>query len=253
MDRKAIEEQYGSSANLSARIALHRECSTNPYELQRWIFDRLSLAPGQRVLEIACGTGTLWAENRDRIPSGLRPILSDISPGMVETTRLAVPDAADYVACALPDLPFDDELFDLVVANHMLYHVGERQRGLREIRRVLRPGGMLFAATNGRDHLREIKALMRDFGIEGGDISASFTLENGEEQLRQVFGEVRRDDHPDALRITDPELLLRYVASISPKAEARREEIRAAIAARIAADGAFHVVKSTGAFTAPKA
>ncbi|HEY2322320.1 MAG TPA: class I SAM-dependent methyltransferase [Thermoanaerobaculia bacterium] len=252
MDRKAIEEQYGSSANLAARIALHRECSTNPYGLQRWFFDRLAITPGQRVLEIACGTGSLWSENRDRIPRDVRLILSDISPGMVETTRLAVP-AAGYAACALPDLPFGDDFFDLVIANHMLYHVEERQRGLREIRRVLRRGGMLFAATNGRDHLREIKTLMSDFGIEGGDISASFTLENGQEQLRQVFGEVRRDDYPDALRVTDPELLLRYVASISPRVEAVRKEMEATVVARIAADGAFHVVKSTGAFTAPKA
>lgn len=253
MDRKAIEEQYRSSANLAARIALHRECSTNAYGLQRWIFDRLSLAPGQRVLEIACGTGSLWLENRDRIPRDLRLVLSDLSPGMVETTRRAVPGAAAYVACALPDLPFGDDFFDLVITNHMLYHVDERQRGLREIRRVLRPGGMLFAATNGREHLREIKALMSDFGIEGGDVSASFTLENGEEQLRQVFGDVRRDDYADALRVTDPELLLGYIASISPRVEAHRQEMRAAVAARIAADGAFYVVKSTGAFAAPKA
>lgn len=253
MDREAIEEQYRSSANLAARIALHREFSTNRYGLQRWIFDRLALAPGQRVLEIACGAGSLWSDNRDRMPSGLRLIVSDLSPGMVETTRRAMPAAAGYVACALPDLPFGDDIFDLVIADHMLYHVNERQRGLREIRRVLRHGGTLFAATNGREHLHEIKALMSDFGIEGGDISASFTLENGEGQLRQVFGEVRREDYPDALRVTDPELLLRYIASISPRVEARRKEMRAAVAARIAADGAFYVVKSTGAFTAAKA
>jgi SAM-dependent methyltransferase len=253
MDRKAVEEQYRTSANLAARIALHRECSVNPYGLQRWIFERLGLRAGQRVLEIACGTGSLWWDNRDRIPHDVRLVLSDISPGMVETTRAAVPGAAGYAACALPDLPFGDGVFDLVIANHMLYHVEQRQRGLREIRRVLRDGGVLFAATNGRDHLREIKELMSGFGIEGGDISASFTLENGEEQLREVFRDVRREDYPDALRVTDPELLVDYVASISPRAGAVRQEMRAAVAARIAADGAFHVVKSTGAFTVPKA
>ena len=253
MDRTAIKQQYGTSANLAARIALHRQCSTNPYGLQRWIFDRLALAPGQRVLEIACGTGSLWLENRDRIPRDLRLVLSDISPGMIETTRRAVPSVAAYVACALPDLPFGGDFFDVVIANHMLYHVEERQRGLREIRRVLRRGGTLLAATNGREHLREIKELMSGFGIEGGDVSASFTMENGEEQLREVFSEVRRDDYPDALRVTDPELLVRYIASITPRAEALEREMRAAVAARIAADGAFHVVKSTGAFTVPKA
>src|ERR1041385_831427 len=121
MDREALKEQYRSSANLAARIALHRECSTNPYGLQRWIFDRLALAPGQRVLEIACGTGSLWLENRDRIPRDGRLVLAGSSPGMVETTRLSVPYAAAYVACALPGLPFGDERFDLVIANHMLY------------------------------------------------------------------------------------------------------------------------------------
>ncbi|HEV2722075.1 MAG TPA: methyltransferase domain-containing protein [Thermoanaerobaculia bacterium] len=251
MDREAIEEQYRSSTNLAARIALHRQCSTNPYGLQRWIFDRLALAPGQRVLEIACGTGSLWSENSDRIPLGLGLILSDMSPGMVATTRLATSGAAAFLACALPDLPFGDGLFDLVIANHMLYHVAKRQRGLREIRRVLRPGGTLFAATNGREHLREIKTLMSDFGIEGADVSASFTLENGEEQLRQVFGDVRQEDYPDALRVTDPELLVRYIASINPVFDSGG--MAAALQKAIDAEGAYHVVKSTGAFIACKA
>ena len=63
MDSRAIALQYGTSANLAARIALHQRCSTNPYGLQRWVFDRLGLTPGQRVLEVACGTGSLWREN----------------------------------------------------------------------------------------------------------------------------------------------------------------------------------------------
>lgn len=253
MDPQSLAIQYASSANLSARIELHQRFSTNPYDLQRWVFDRLHLEPGMSVLEIACGAGSLWRENLDRMPFGFDLVLSDFSIGMVETTRAIVPDA-EFVACALPRLPFASERFDLVIANHMLYHVGERQEGLAEIRRVLRPDGRLFATTNGVDHLREIKELMLDLQLEAHDVSAPFTLENAEEQLRGVFSSIERDEYADSLRVTDAELLLRYIASVSPRAaeviEARSEEVRSAIERRIAGAGAFHVMKSTGSFIA---
>jgi SAM-dependent methyltransferase len=255
MDSQSLALQYGTSANLAARIALHKRCSTNGYGLQRWVFDRLKLVPGQRVLEVACGTGSLWRDNLGRIPAGLRLTLSDLSVAMLRTTGEALQGApAAFVACALPDLPLNDAPFDVVIANHMLYHVADRQRGLRELRRVLRPGGLLFATTNGREHLRELKQLMLDFGIEGGDISASFTMENGEEQLRGVFADVQRDDYPDQLHVTDPDLLLAYIASMNAAAseivQARSEEMREVIEERIARDGAFEIVKVTGAFVA---
>jgi len=253
MDPQSLAAQYATSANLSARIELHQRFSTNPYGLQRWVFDRLQLVPGMRVLEIACGAGSLWRENLDRLPSGLDLVLSDFSIGMVETTRGIVPGAA-FVTCALPTLPFASGQFDLVIANHMLYHVAERQQGLAEIRRVLRPDGALFAATNGIDHLREIKELMLDLQLDAHDVSASFTLENAEEQLRGAFARIERDEYADSLRVTDPELLLRYIASVSPRAaeaiDARGGEVRSRIERRIAGDGAFQVMKSTGSFIA---
>jgi SAM-dependent methyltransferase len=250
---EALALQYGTSANLAARIALHAECSVNPYGWQRWVFDRLALQPHTRVLEIACGTGRLWVENGDRIPRGLHPLLTDLSPAMLETTRNAAVGGR-FVACALPDLPFDDGAFDVVIANHMLYHVADRTRGLREIRRVLAADGILFASTNGREHLQELKALMGDFGIDGSDVSSSFTLENGEDQLREVFANVTREDYDDALRVHDPALILGYLASMNARAAeivaARGGEMRAVIAERIARDGAFTIRKSTGAFRA---
>ena len=71
MQRMDLARQYATSANLAARIELHQRFSTNPSGLQRWVFDRLQLAPGMRVLEIACGAGSLWRENLDRMPRGI--------------------------------------------------------------------------------------------------------------------------------------------------------------------------------------
>src|ERR1041385_4877716 len=116
MDRQSLARQYASSANLSARIALHERCSTNRYGLQRWIFDRLDLAAGQRVLEAGCGTGSLWIENRDRIPHPLSVTLTDSSISMLDTARRNAGNAT-FTACALPDLPFASGAFDRVIAN----------------------------------------------------------------------------------------------------------------------------------------
>ena len=58
-------------------------------------------------------------------------------------------------------LPFADATFDGAIANHMLYHVPDRAKALGELRRILKPNGILFAATNGERHLTEIGELLR--------------------------------------------------------------------------------------------
>ncbi len=47
-------------------------------------------------------------------------------------------------------IPFEDETFDAVIANHMLYHVPDRPKAIAEIKRVLKPGGRLIATTIGK-------------------------------------------------------------------------------------------------------
>ncbi len=78
-----LAEQYRDDSNLASRMSLHERFSTNPYGFQRWIFDRLDLAPDARVLELGCGTGVLWLKNRDRLPEGWNITLSDLSSGML--------------------------------------------------------------------------------------------------------------------------------------------------------------------------
>jgi SAM-dependent methyltransferase len=252
----AMAAQYRTSANLEARVALHRACSTNPYGFPRWVFDRLGLRPGKRVLEVGCGSGTLWRNNAERLPAGVALTLSDRSLGMVATARDACGEsvATRFATGALPDLPFATGSFDVAIANHMLYHVTERPGALRELRRTLRRGGLLLATTNGAAHLRELGELMRELGVEPATVSRAFSLENGAAQLRRVFPNVRREDYLDSLRVTEPDLLLDYVASIGSAAHATvtrcRDEVREALAARIARDGAFEITKSTGAFLA---
>src|SRR4051812_24532278 len=90
-------EQYRDSGNLRTRMALHERFSINSFGWHRWVFDHLALASGSRVLELGCGPGRLWLENADRLPTGLRPTLSDYSLGMAQEARQNLHAAAPAV------------------------------------------------------------------------------------------------------------------------------------------------------------
>jgi ubiquinone/menaquinone biosynthesis C-methylase UbiE len=135
-----LTKQYQNASNLEARIALHARFSTNTYGYYPWIFDRLGLPPHSRILELGCGTGLLWLENMDRIPKGWDVTLSDFSPGMLQEAQQNLRGSRRPFAFAVIDaqaIPYEDESFDGVIANHMLFHVPDRPRAFVEIRRVL--------------------------------------------------------------------------------------------------------------------
>jgi SAM-dependent methyltransferase len=236
------DEQYRDDSNLRARIELHRRFSTNPQPWHRWVFERFDLPAEARVLEVGCGPGELWLQNAERIPAGWRLTLADLSPGMLEKAREGLGDRADYEVADVQELPFEDESFDGVVANHMLYHVGDRKRAFEQIGRVLRPGGLFYASTNGVDHLKEIKELYVKREVW------EFRLEDAGGELREVFTDVRLDVFVDSLEVTEVEPLVAFVHSMDDGVAGFEETVRA----RIEAAGSFHVTKSGGLFSCRK-
>ena len=258
-DPRYVKDQYRASNNLEARIGLHERFSTAKQKWFEWYWDHFDLPTDARILEIGCGTGMLWRDNRGRIPLTWCLTLSDFSLGMIETTR-AANVRADFLASDAQAIPFRDHYFDAVIANHMLYHVPDVPRALVEIRRVLKPSGKFYAATNGDLHLRELKIMISDF-LDAGvtpllnvNVSKHFSLENGAEQLAQVFASVKRFDFDDALVVTEVEPLVAYIMSgfmgkqlLDPE---RKEALRQFIAERMSRDGAIRITKSTGLFIA---
>lgn len=253
-------DQYRDSRNIEARIALHRGFSVNPQGWMAWLFERLRAAvpSGRRsILEIGCGAATLWRENAARVPAEWSLQLTDFSLGMLRGAAQGFGARARYSLADAGDLPFADGCFDVVVANHMLYHVPDRTRALREIRRVLAPRGVLFASTVGERHMIELDEHLHAIGIhddlQGRAMSAGFTLENGGAQIATVLGGVTLERYADALRVTEVEPLLAYVDSM-PTASALRDDqraaLRAALAAEIAHRGHVSIVKDSGVFVA---
>lgn len=232
------DEQYRDESNLRARIELHRRFSTAEQPWHRWVFDQLDFPAEANILEVGCGPAELWAQNRERIPEGWRLTLADLSPGMVEEARRALGDRADYRVADITDLPFEDESFDGVIANHMLYHVSDRPRAYREVARVLRPDGLFYCSTNGGDHLKELKELYVRSEPWG------FRLEDAGEELRAAFADVHVEVFPDGLAVTEVEPVVAFVHSMDPGIEGFEEIVRR----RIESEGVFRVTKVGGLF-----
>ncbi|NEC20936.1 methyltransferase domain-containing protein [Streptomyces parvus] len=101
------------------------------------LLDTAEVGRGTRVLDVGCGTGTVSAA---AVARGASVYAADADPGMVATTRRAVPGVTPHIA-RLPELPYADDTFDAAVGNFVLNHVGRPLAALAELRRITRPGG----------------------------------------------------------------------------------------------------------------
>ncbi len=246
------EVQYRDDTNLNARYELHQRFSTNRAGFHRWLFDQLDLPGDALLLEVGCGPGYLWAANADRVPAGWWAVLTDFSPGMVEAARRRLGERHRYAIADAEALPHPDRAFHVAIANHMLYHVPDRPRAVRELARVVRPGGALYAATNGRDHMRELDQLLARWLGPGtlGVHPAAFGLENGAEQLRSAFADVELRRYDNTLEVTDPDAIVAYARSTPAGEAVDAEALRRETAAVIECDGALRVRTAVGLFVA---
>lgn len=251
--RWLLEDQYRSDDNLQARIELHRRFSPPGENFHRWVFDRIDAGDDARILELGAGRAELWRENADRIPSGWRLTITDLSPGMIEAARSSGV-RAEFGLVDAQRIPYADASFDVVLANHMLFHVPDRPRALAEVARVLVSGGQFLATTVGDGHLLELKELARRHapGYVWEGSAARFGIENGHDQLEPFFTDVELETGLDELEVTDAEAVVRFVASLCGVETADFDAIRAEVEAAIARDGAFHVRRRGGLFTGRK-
>ena len=238
-----LQQQYATEENLQARIALHARFSTNPGWAE-WLFAREAPPPGARILEVGCGPATLWRTNRERIDESWSLTLTDASPGMVQAARRELGERAAYVVADVQELPFAAGSFDVVLANHMLYHVPDRPRAFAEIGRVLVSGGAFHASTIGRGHLAQLVALVP--GWDHGRYAEAFGLETGPEQLRPFFIDIRVERFEDGLAVTDPEPVLAYIRSSERYDGGDLAEARETVQDAIDRHRAFVVAKRLG-------
>ncbi len=254
-------DQYRDSSNLDARVEIHKRFSTNPQGWMNWVFDHILALPADaKILELGCGPGYLWMENTSRIPQGWDITLSDLSAGMIDSAwrnLVATGRSFKFKEIDVQEIPFEGGMFDAVIANHMLYHVPDRKQALKEMARILKTDGILFAATNGQDHLREMWEWLDrvDAGLTWKILSSAFTLENGGEQLDEYFKGVKLTHYPANLQVTDVSVMMAYLRSMITTADFKENAFRSVereLAEEIRRNGAIFITKAQGLFEARK-
>ena len=253
-DAATVKKQYETSANLNKRISIHDKYSTNKQGFGNWIVSQYRIEPGMRCLELGCGTGSMWSGHGELIGLCSKLVLSDFSEGMLETAKQNVGIYAnlEYRVIDIQDIPYEDGTFDIVIANMMLYHVPDLALGLKEVRRVLKPGGTFYTATYGEHGIVEyVAGLLSSLGVEDRT-NKTFTLQNGGGQLGRFFKEVSRTDYEDSLAVTDADDLTEYIFSLTGMVSlngAVKGKVREILLQNMQ-DGVLHVPKEYGLFIA---
>jgi len=254
-------DQYKDSSNLDARVEIHKRFSTNPYGWFNWIFDTLLKLPADaKILELGCGPAHMWRECSSRIPAGWDITLSDLSSGMLDAAwRNLVVTGRNFKFKEIDaqSIPFEDDTFDAVIANHMLYHVPDKPRSIAEIKRVMKTGGHFFATTVGDNHLKEITDWFRR--IHKSEVWESFanlfTLENGLNQLESFFPNVTLSHYEDNLHVTELEPLIAYFRSGIRAGELSDDEfakLKTDLETELKEKGRIFITKDSGLFEAVK-
>jgi ubiquinone/menaquinone biosynthesis C-methylase UbiE len=256
--KNKFKVQYRNSKNLDARIRLHRLYGTNKIKWWRWVFDHFDLPKSAKILELGCGQGNMWLENKDRIPEDWNIILSDFSEGMLEDAKKNLSKSNhtfNFVAIDAQTIPYPDQSFDCVIANHMLYHVSDRRKTLSEIKRVLKPKGCLYATTVSKKHMRERKILEKRFDVVSNSIfgSGNFTLENGRRQLAKFFRNIRIYEYKNELKVTNAEHLMEYILSMArPVSPEKISKLRNFAEKEISKKGFILITNHQGIFVAQR-
>ena len=140
-----------SETDPSARLAAARayERLHVPALFAQWcphVLDAVGLESGHRVLDVACGTGVLAREAVPWVAPGGRVAGIDPDSGMLAVAAELSPQV-EWREATAESLPYPDASFDVVVSQFGLMFFSDRLRALREMARVLRPGGKLAVAT----------------------------------------------------------------------------------------------------------
>lgn len=269
----SLKTQYQDAGNISARIRLHRDFSTNRQGWFPWLFCQTGIQSGMDILELGCGNGAFWMENQKRIPENVRILLSDISEGMLRDARRNVireilrsgedtfpkNDAlsSEQFSFALIDaheIPYPENSFDLVIANHILFYCEDISRVCREVLRVMKPQGRFICSTYGQAHMREITELVQEFDdrivLSAEKLYDKFGLENGRGLLHTVFPNVECRKYEDEIRLDQADPLVEYILSCHGNQNQilleRYKEFRSFAEKKVR--HGFHITKDAGIF-----
>ena len=258
---KELLQRSRDASNLNEGVKLMDRFSTNRYGWYPWVFDNMKIKKKDKVLEIGCGNGVLWAKNMDNLHESIEVTLTEICEDMINEAKSNLRDNSkrfNFIITDLTSLPFDDNSFDVVIANHILFFMKDIDLALAEIKRVIKPNGVVYCSTIGSNHLRELQELMLSFSsnirIYEDKLSYKFGLENGEKILSKYFNNVEKVLYDDKLIVNDTNNILEYIYSIPGNIldiiDSKKKEFEGYIKKIIDKNGEIYITNSLGLFKA---
>jgi len=210
VDPDLVAAEYATERALHERVLAHRDFVQGPDD-RAVVRARIVAACPRRLLEVGSGLGDLCAWAKAELDGEV--VAVDSSPRMVE---LAAATGTTTLLADMRRLPFADDAFDCAVANFVLYHVDDPEPAIRELSRVLAPGGILLASTLSDDTTARHQAWADLFNeqLQPASLPLSFSRENGRELLLRHFGSVEQIDCDAELVFPNRERLARYVDSV---------------------------------------
>jgi ubiquinone/menaquinone biosynthesis C-methylase UbiE len=271
-DREHLTTQmYADDEPLEVRIRTHELYTRPEMDFAAWVLDRVSWRGDETVLDIGCGSGLYFEPVCDRLTQGGQMLCGDLSFGMLRDAAAKVtPAPVSLFNGNAMYLPVPSCSCDVVLANHMLYHVPQIGWAVAEAHRVLRPGGHLVAAINGSGSMQgfvdliEAAAFALGYRVELPDspVITRFNLENGRPFIESLFPNVEMHQFQAALVFPAFEPVVAYVNSMRhtvgrllPDGLAWEQvlaEVAQQVASAILRQGEYRVPKTTGVFVAEK-
>lgn len=253
----SLKIQYQNASNISSRISLHNLYAQNKQGWFPWIYEQCEILEGMDILEIGCGNGALWTENISLLPSNVTIILSDISDGMLRDAKRSIGQEDGRFSFSTFDchtIPYPDNSFDLLIANHVLFYCSDIEKVFMEFRRVLKPDGRLLCSTYSSNHMKEINQLVNEFdnriALSGENLYEKFGLENGQILMEPYFSQTQKILYEDSLFIYSPEPLIAYILSCHGNQNQyildRYKEFRSFVEKKIR--NGFYITKDAGIF-----
>lgn len=220
-----------------------------------------ALPSGGRVCELGFGSGWLLRDMAARFPFG-SVVGLDLSAPFVERAQRELGRRVAVVRGDMDALPFRDGALDVAITCWTLYFMRDIDATLREMRRCVRPGGRVIAATVAPDHMHELQALIDDavrdaLGREPEpDIGARFDLASGAAYMQRNFERVELREWRGEMVLPAVETALLLWPNYGPQLEdpgedgAARAAFERAVRRIIARDCALRITRHDGAFVA---
>lgn len=218
IDQGLLKKQYQNPSNLDARRSFNERFAINKVNWYRWLFDHFNFPKNSKILELGCGLGSLWSDNQDRIPQAWDITLSDMFQPMLEKTRVNLAKMNHpfyFQVIDIQKIPYPDNTFDAVIANHLLYLVPDIKKAVSEVARVLNPEGVFLASTSGSNYMKELEDLLIEsqLPVHKEYTSYPFSLENGKDWLSPYFSQIELFKSQGGLLVTEAEPLAEYILS----------------------------------------